>query len=202
MLNHSASPSCYSTAAMRAISMRSRADASRWGSVWPRATVALLAAMLAMGGARADQASGLVLLKEPQYNAIPGIPPTVAPFGLPPSVDLSKDFPAPRQQGSQQSCAGWAVGYAAKSYLERQERKWKYSDATLFSPAFIYNQLNTDPGCQGSVTLPAAMNVLSTEDPPLSVFPYKGRTAWKPAAPNYRLPAVLISVPSFNFSQR
>jgi hypothetical protein len=117
--------------------------------------------------------TGVVLLQPVQYNQIPSVPPTFAPSGVPTSVDLEKQFPPPRQQAPQQSCAAWVVGYAITSYLKKLQRHWDYSDDTLFSPAFIYNQLNTDPSCQGRLTLPDAMNIVTTEGiAPLSAFPY------------------------------
>lgn len=60
----------------------------------------------------------------------------------PPSVDLSAFFPPPGDQGLQGSCVGWAVGYALKSYQERREEGWRWNPATIFSPAWIYNQIN------------------------------------------------------------
>ncbi|MES9927548.1 MAG: Ig-like domain-containing protein, partial [Candidatus Thiodiazotropha sp. 6PDIVS] len=35
---------------------------------------------------------------------------------IPPSIDLSGNFPQPGNQGLQGSCVGWATGYALKSY--------------------------------------------------------------------------------------
>src|SRR6185295_9835939 len=68
----------------------------------------------------------------------PGANPT-----LPSSVDLSKDFPRPGDQGQQQSCVGWALGYAIKSYQERVELGWSLeAPEHQFSPSYIYNQLN------------------------------------------------------------
>jgi hypothetical protein len=107
--------------------------------------------------------TGLVLLQPVQYNQIPSLPPTFAPVGVPPRVDLEKQFPPPQDQGTQQSCAAWAVGYGITSYLQKNQHRWNYSEHTLFSPAFIYNQLNTDPTCQGRLTLPDAMNILTTQ---------------------------------------
>ena len=68
---------------------------------------------------------------------------------LPPSIDLSAHFPAVGDQGSQNSCVGWAVGYALKSFQERIEEGWEFGLTTVFSPAWIYNQIN-EGGNQGS----------------------------------------------------
>ena len=69
-------------------------------------------------------------------TAVPGSSPSSA-------VDLSSWFPKPGYQGNQNSCVGWAVAYGTKSYQENYERNWG-TDAPgkIFSPAFIYNQIN------------------------------------------------------------
>ena len=61
---------------------------------------------------------------------------------IPPSIDLSGNFPQPGNQGLQGSCVGWATGYALKSYHEKVEEQWAFSRSTTFSPAWIYNQIN------------------------------------------------------------
>lgn len=62
---------------------------------------------------------------------------------LPSSIDLSANMPTPGNQGQQNSCVGWAVGYALKSYQEKLEMGWELnSPNTIFSPAYIYNQIN------------------------------------------------------------
>jgi hypothetical protein len=59
------------------------------------------------------------------------------------SVDLSPNFPLPGDQGQQGSCVGWATAYALKSYQEKIELGWSLNTAAhLFSPAFVYNQIN------------------------------------------------------------
>src|SRR5689334_11121609 len=70
-----------------------------------------------------------------------GIPLASTPAGgneLPPSVDLSASMPAVGNQGQQQSCVAWSVAYALKSYQEKVET----GKQDLFSPSFIYNQIN------------------------------------------------------------
>ncbi|TGK33826.1 cysteine protease [Leptospira gomenensis] len=69
------------------------------------------------------------------------------------SADLSPFMPPVGNQGEQGSCVAWSTAYAVKSfqeYVERKESKtWslRSSDGTpdytkIFSPAFIYNQIN------------------------------------------------------------
>ena len=74
----------------------------------------------------------------------PGQAPT-----LPPRIDLSDNFPPAGNQGQQGSCTAWATAYALKSYQERMEIGWSLTTSDghvdpnhVFSPAFIYNQIN------------------------------------------------------------
>jgi len=61
----------------------------------------------------------------------------------PTSIDLSSNMPTPGNQGEQGSCVGWATAYALKSYQEKVEMGWPLNSSyTIFSPAFIYNQIN------------------------------------------------------------
>lgn len=59
---------------------------------------------------------------------------------------MSDSFPSPGNQGSQNSCTAWAIGYAYKTFQERQDHNWDKIDSTSrqFSPSYIYNQI-----CEG-----------------------------------------------------
>ncbi|MCX6560922.1 MAG: C1 family peptidase [Candidatus Aminicenantes bacterium] len=108
------------------------------------------AVWLSAGFGQSDSVPGLGLrLATP--DRLRGVPLAFTPYSgdtLPAAVDLSPDMPPPGQQGSQNSCVGWAMAYALKSYQEKVEEKQPYGrDAALdarrvFSPAFIYNQCN------------------------------------------------------------
>ena len=77
------------------------------------------------------------------------------------SVDLSANFPTPGDQGNQNSCVGWATAYALKSYQERVENGWPLNTPEhLFSPAFLYNQINgqQDRGSYINEALDLAVN--------------------------------------------
>lgn len=90
----------------------------------------------------------------------------------PQSVDLSPNFPTPGDQGRQSSCVGWATAYALKSFQEKIEMDWSLNTAShLFSPAFLYNQINygQDQGSYINEALDLAVNKgLST----LATMPY------------------------------
>lgn len=63
---------------------------------------------------------------------------------LPQQVDLSTWFPKAGDQGYRNSCTGWAVGYALRSYQEKRRQQPTTGSDTLrngcvFSPSFVYN---------------------------------------------------------------
>ncbi len=90
----------------------------------------------------------------------------------PPSVDLSPNFPVPGDQGRQSSCVGWATGYALKSYQEKVEIGWSLNTADhLFSPAFIYNQINRGQD-RGSFIHEALQLIVDKGAAPLSLMGY------------------------------
>ncbi len=92
--------------------------------------------------------------------------------GLPASVDLSRDFPTPGNQGKQGSCVGFATTYAIKTYYERRKRKWDLSNLDhIFSPAWTYNQINK--GRDRGAHIPHALELLVKKGAvPWSVMPY------------------------------
>src|SRR5450756_546557 len=71
----------------------------------------------ALGAADDDllkRGKGLILDTEDDLANIPRTPDYRA--FLPDRVDLSDQFPTPGDQGEQNSCVGWSVGYAARAY--------------------------------------------------------------------------------------
>lgn len=86
---------------------------------------------------------------------------------LPRAIDLSGNFPTPGNQGQQGSCVAWATAYALKSYQEKIEEQWDFSESTTFSPAWVYNQING--GQDGGSMISDAMQLLVT----------KGAASWQ-----------------------
>lgn len=68
------------------------------------------------------------------------------------------ETPSPMNQGSQPSCTGCAVGYAAASILVYQ----KYGDWTLstMSPSFVYNQAKVSSDCSKGASFSNAFSLL------------------------------------------
>jgi hypothetical protein len=126
----------------------------------------------------AEQPMGLILATPEQLR---GIPLASTPFSgeeLPAQADLSATFPRPQHQGRQNSCVGWSVAYALKSYQEQVEerrplvrRDGQIDADRVFSPAFIYNQINQ--GRDGGCSIIDALNMLhNTGAAPWSAMPY------------------------------
>ncbi|MCP4149888.1 MAG: C1 family peptidase [bacterium] len=115
-----------------------------------------------------QQATGLIPATQQQLI---GVPLASVPFSgdrLPSFVDLSDNLPPPGNQGSQNSCVGWSVAYALKSYQEKVEDRISFLDNSgrirtdrVFSPAFIYNQINN--GRDGGASFISALNLLSSQ---------------------------------------
>ncbi|MFT3678826.1 MAG: C1 family peptidase [Ferruginibacter sp.] len=70
------------------------------------------------------------------------------------------EMPVPGHQGRFNSCVGWAVGYAALSYYQKQaENNGNYTGFDKkFSPSFIWNGING--GNDIETTIPNALNLL------------------------------------------
>jgi C1A family cysteine protease len=87
-------------------------------------------------------------------------------------VDLAPYFPAPGDQGRQNSCVAWAVAYT-RSYEEYVENLARGRDSSVtFSPSFIYNQINF--GRDGGARIPDALALLARRGAaPLSQMPYR-----------------------------
>ena len=91
----------------------------------------------------------------------------------PQSVDLSSNFPIPGDQGSQGSCVGWATAYALKSYQEVAEIGWSPNSADhVFSPSYIYNQINLGSCDNGSYIHEALQLIVDQGVATLSSMPY------------------------------
>ena len=104
-----------------------------------------------------DVPTGMLFEKK---DKLAGIPLASTPFGgdeLPSSIDMSDKMPPVGNQGLQQSCVAWAIAYALKSYQEKLELGQQF----IFSPSYIYNQINNGMNAPTYVT--DALNVLSEQ---------------------------------------
>jgi hypothetical protein len=170
----------------------------------PRYVLGLLAALVLVGAMPLADAqpvgpsTGLNFAPREQYEGIPLASNPYSGTELPSSVDLSRSLPPPGNQGNQNSCVGWAVAYALKSYHEQRELNWMLEAGSgnphpdrVFSPSFIYNQINN--GQDGGADFVRAFNVLSEQGAaPLSAMPYTSYNSQIPesarqAARQYRI---------------
>lgn len=88
------------------------------------------------------------------------------------AIDWSANMPQPGDQGQQGSCVAWATGYNYKSYQEQVQHDWGLNSThNLFSPAYIYNQI--DGGQDGGAAISDALNLLVSQgDDTLDDMPY------------------------------
>lgn len=160
----------------------------------------LAAAAPSLTSAQEQHRTGLVFMRP---DELAKIPPAFTPFSgdaLPARVDLSADFPPPGNQGAQSSCVAWATAYALRSYQAHIRSRaslvtgdGQIDSARVFSPAFIYNQINN--GRDAGSLFSDALRLMQTRGvAPLQYMPYSSHdyttlpseTALSVAA-NYRI---------------
>ena len=118
---------------------------------------------------------------------------------LPAFKDLSPMFPPPGDQGRQGSCVAWSVGYALRGYYYRRRTQSSSNDpSTLFSPAYIYNQLVRTPDCTGGSNIRAALELVRTEGiATLADFPYDDRSCVRKPTGDVKQRAVPNAISSY-----
>ncbi len=137
--------------------------------------ILLLAALLPLPASADDGDDVMPMGCQPSP---PGEYPMVAPdpvsAPLPPSVDLRSGLPPVGDQGRQNSCVAWAVGYYCKSFQEAREQWWSLDALEhQFSPSFIYNQRPTSRcSIDRGMSIVAALRILQKGALPLSAAPY------------------------------
>lgn len=141
------------------------------------ALLALIGAALGCPAAAQDRPTGLEFVPRAEYASIPLASRPFAGEDLPTAFDLSQYMPPPGDQGDQQSCVGWAVAYAVKSYQEQRELRWAFFEGgalkrdRVFSPSYVYNQINN--GLNVGTHFPRALNLVAEYGAaPLSAMPY------------------------------
>ncbi len=121
-----------------------------------------------------SKSTGLILMDEAEYDALPERDPLMR-GRLPQFVDLSSFFPPPGHQGAQGSCVGWAVGYALKTYQEALEFNISQPQAwDHFSPAFVFNSIKQGNDCSAGSRISDALEfVANTGAVRMDDFPYE-----------------------------
>lgn len=93
-------------------------------------------------------------------------------------VDNSKYLPPIGDQGAENSCVGWAMGYYLKGYQEIKEHGWnKYDPEHWTSPYFVYNLINGGFD-NGSYLSDAAKLIVNTGVSPYEDFESSNYYQW------------------------
>jgi hypothetical protein len=109
----------------------------------------------------ADVSFGYIPATPEQFLSQPEVPRYRA--FLPARVDLSRYFPTPGEQGALNSCTGWAVGYAARSYYSlRQEGRDTAKAPNIPNPNYIYQSIRLPNDCASGAFLLASFRLLQT----------------------------------------
>lgn len=91
--------------------------------------------------------------------------------GLPDKIDLADALPYPGDQGNQNSCTAWSTSYSVKTFLEYRKHRWALDNLHVFSPAYVYNQINE--GKDEGAELTAAIELIRDKGTvPLHMMPY------------------------------
>ncbi len=135
-------------------------------------TAGVLVVALGVAGVPAS-AQGLEFESDDTYARLPKVERHRA--FLPPAVDLASRFPTPGDQGSQGSCVGWAVGYAARSYYAvSREGRSRNDPRDIASPAYIYGAVKAAGDCDtGSHFVRALTFLQQTGAASIADFPYR-----------------------------
>jgi hypothetical protein len=153
---------------------------------------------------------GLNFNKEAYENQEWAISPKVFRRGvepLPSKVDMSERMPEAGDQGKQNSCVGWALGYAYRSYqrLRENNKRWDYDEELLCSPSFIYNTLSIRKAEQNGtnvmdtgISVEEGMKLLESYGClPLSIMPYNEDDNSIPPPNGYEETMKTFTIPSY-----
>ena len=135
--------------------------------------IILTVSLLSVLSVRAEPyVKGLVFSSESEYQSFPSVQKYRA--YLPESVDLSFRFPVAGSQGRQGSCVSWSIAYGMRSYYDFAQSNINPSQNLAFSPAFIYNQIKSDPNnCDSGSSIPKALDLIKSQGVPrITDFPY------------------------------
>jgi hypothetical protein len=142
---------------------------SHYHPIW----ILLLATFICQG-----QGFGLVVNDayyedQPERRSTDGSKSTLAQLDSVQIFSLKDYCPTPRNQGSNASCVGWAVGYAAqtiyKTYREGIPDTTSIDEAA-FSPYFIYNQIKLKDCALGAEIPDALRFIMTTGNVPNNAF--------------------------------
>ena len=126
---------------------------------------------------------------------------------LRPEIDLTAFLPTPGMQGyTQGSCAAWSIAYGLVSYLKQRQERWLLLNpnqavyaSRVYSPAFLYNELTTDPKCGQGIYLNEALQYsIDIGSLSLQKFPYDPARCDRKGTADEKKDAGEIQLLSFN----
>ena len=130
-----------------------------------------------------EHGQGLILDTEEDLAGIPRTSEYRA--FLPEHIDLSDRFPIPGDQGRQNSCVGWSVGYAARAYYgSKLEGRDLSKLSNIPSPAYIYNSIimrSSTNNCGIGAKISDALNLLRRGAISIYQFPYSEDSCRRPS---------------------
>jgi Papain family cysteine protease len=139
----------------------------------PRALLLLAVSVLGLiftGSTRTHAQTGSITPTATQLQTLPVEPTSQIELIEEPVIDL-RQFMPPVGRQMMNDCTAWAAAYA-KSYAEAREHGWTPdSPGRIFSPTFLYNQVNSQKD-KGSSILDVVKLMQSKGAATLSVAPY------------------------------
>ena len=143
---------------------------------------------------------GVELVPEAEYENLPS-PPIEAGAGQNQRVySIPKVFfPPPGNQGSNNSCVGWAIGYAYLSFFQMSKNVGGAyaTNALLFSPWYVYKNTKLCQDCKCGVRVDIALNFLKQNgNVPFKMYPYDINDCNKPN-PSLTSTALKYTIPDW-----
>ncbi len=128
---------------------------------------------------------------------------------IPARFSLRQYTPTPGDQGSQGSCVGWAVAYAARTLAHASKHNLSPRiaiDAERFSPSYVYNQIfirspdepRAESCMEGGAFISDALDLLMNDGVALlSAYPYDASTCFQPISRSLRAQAGEFRIASY-----
>lgn len=119
--------------------------APTWGQPYSRGAV--------LDPVRYDQAPRKARLVTRAYEQLPAV------------VSLKAYAPEPRSQGQFGTCTAWATAYAARTIAESKtlnRTNRAETNRNVFSPAFVYKNISSDPTCTTGSSIIDALDLMET----------------------------------------
>jgi hypothetical protein len=130
----------------------------------------IAAAFLCIAGvlfAQTDSFGKGAVLDAAVYDRVPekATQTTRAYTTIPRAASLKAYAPTPGSQGQYGTCTAWSTAYAARTVAESialNRTNRMLTTNNVFSPAFVYKNISSDPECRTGTSIAAALELLKT----------------------------------------